>query len=259
VTVWRTRHHLRTVIAAIAVATVAGSPADAVTGPAGPPDLCLALGAPGLATSTIDAVDQELRSGIAIRPLVFPAPVVERSADGTVTVFQVRSGAAASPGVGAEHGGTCPVAGDGWTLRVGRDLLQGSAERFLASAGLPDDVATAIDVELVPDQGLVRTTLRFEGGFGVGGTCWVDDVLSVDPATGAAHAGDELHQDLHFLAPQDACTRFRAFMPDGGAGQLAIRLVPAAPTEGIDPVRLRVGQVAVAADAITVSGTIETP
>ena len=77
-----------------------------------------------------------------------------------------------------------------------------------------------------PGEQLVRTVLRFAvlGGLSRG-TCWVDDGLSIGEG-GRAVTSDEVFADLQFGVPGDACERFRAFMPEGGAGGQAIALQP---------------------------------
>ena len=81
-------------------------------------------------------------------------------------------------------------------------------------------------------------------------------MLSVDPASGRPRASDELHADIHFLARQDACTRFRAFMPYGAAGLLAIGLAPADMTASDADLHFVTTSVEVADDSVTLAGTM---
>ena len=204
---------------------------DPVAAPPGA-DLCLAFDASRLTAVRWAAITEDVTAAVQGRTLVFPSPsIVATPDDGRAPdalgegIVMVSVWAQGDAGPDAISEG-CLVPQAEWSMVVSQALLQGSAARILESAGLPDDVSTQIDVEFYPDEERVRTTMRFTAAFGVGGTCWVDDVLSIDPAAGSPLASDEMHQDLHFLAPQDACTRFHAFMTDGAAGMLATHLMP---------------------------------
>ena len=133
----------------------------------------------------------------------------------------------------------CLVEGSAWTTMISHELLQAGAERILAGARLPDDsgeppiredAEAAIVVEFDPAQGRVRTTLEFNvpvGPFNPGGTCWIDDVLSVDPLTGMVVPTTTAGMDVDPFM-ESGCQKFQAFMTDGGAGEQALSLLPAA-------------------------------
>jgi hypothetical protein len=157
--------------------------------------------------------------------------------------------------------GACPGTDEAWTATISRDLLLAGAWRILDTAELDPDLRATIelDVELHPSDELVRTILRFAvaGGFSRG-TCWVDDRLTIDEGTGRALSSDEVFADLQFGIPGDACDRFRAFLPEGGAGGQAIALGPTEITlsDG-SVVRFVTASVDVQDAAIVLAGRIE--
>lgn len=258
----RPRRHRPMVSLGIILALACSAPvlaSDPDPATIGPTELCLTFDTSRLDAGRIDAVVAGLADAIAARPLVFPAPVIDRTQAGTAVTIGVRDTDAGVTPVTAGAPAPCLVEGADWSLAVSQRLLALSAVRILASAGLPENVSTEILVDFSADADLVRTTLRFSGDWGVGGTCWVDDRLTVDPATGLAIASDELHQDLNPFAPQDACTRFRAFMPDGGAGRMALQFAPGAPTVSAAGAGFTVEATDVRADTIVLSGTFESP
>jgi len=131
----------------------------------------------------------------------------------------------------------CLADGASWTTTISGGLLQAGAERILAGARLPDDSGSppiredaeaAIAVELDPADGLVRTTLQFNvpvGPLRLGGTCWIDDTLAVDGATGTAITRASSGMDVDPFT-ESACQKFAAFMTEGGAGEQALALLP---------------------------------
>ena len=144
-------------------------------------DLCLGFDTTGLSAAAWAAIAEAAGVAVHERPLVFPSPtIVVTPGDGAspdaggaarsqVTVWSAGA-SVAEPGSAADGAG-CLVPGSGWSAVISLTLLQGAAERSSASAGLPANVTTRIDVELVPSEDRVRTTLVFTGDFGIGGTC----------------------------------------------------------------------------------------
>lgn len=61
----------------------------------------------------------------------------------------------------------------------------------------------------------------------LGGTCWIDDVLSVDPGTGTVVTNASTGMDVDPFT-EAACQKFGAFMTEGGAGEQALSLLPLA-------------------------------
>ncbi len=133
----------------------------------------------------------------------------------------------------------CLADGASWTTTISGELLQAGAERILAGARLPDDSGSppiredaeaAIAVELDPADGRVRTTLQFTvpvGPLRLGGTCWIDDALAIDGASGTAVTRASSGMDVDPFT-ESACQKFAAFMTEGGAGEQALALLPVA-------------------------------
>jgi hypothetical protein len=140
----------------------------------------------------------------------------------------------------------CPEHHDGWSLRITRALLADGADRLLAEAEFGDPWTAFMEVELRPAESSIRTVLHFGGPLGISGTCWVDDILSVDPTTGTPVVVAVAGNDAGVFG-MIACTRFAESIPDGAAGEQARDLVPTGATLG-GPTDLRV-----VADSITLS------
>ena len=165
----------------------------------------------------------------------------------------------------------CLADAAGWTTTISGDLLQAGAERILAGARLPDESGTppiredaeaAITVEFDPAEGRVRTTLEFKVPIGflrLGGTCWIDDVLSVDPATGTVVTSASTGMNVDPFT-ESACQKFGAFMTEGGAGEQALSLLPVAiPLADGTTARFVATSANVSARGIVMSGALRRP
>jgi hypothetical protein len=130
----------------------------------------------------------------------------------------------------------CLHDGSDWNMVISHDLVLAAAESILASARLPqdgeerlisDDVEAAIDVGLYPAEQRIRTILEWNkpvfGPVGVGGSCWIDDVLNVD--AGHVIVMSEAAMDVS-LGGEAGCAVFEEFLDGQGAGQRAAELMP---------------------------------
>lgn len=220
---------------------------------------CLAL-AGGTADEAM--LIRALERSAAARPYLLPDATYEAS---TVAGEPGRSRIAAWPSGASEADlarfragddiGPCAEPTEGWAFTVTDDLLADGADRLLAAAEFSEEWTAAISVELQPEESRVRTTLRFVGPLAVGGSCWLDETLTLDAASGRpvvrAEAGDDAG-----IPGLVACGRFHESMPDGGAGALALALLPAEASGADGQPVLRAGSVVVGADRITVTGDL---
>ena len=226
-----------------AVAPVSAQSPSPTSGGSGEAGMCVGLQAsavpPGAWGDIVGAIGGAARA----RPLIFPDAAIETiptldGSGGTDTTSDVQIGiwdtGGSDPAGAAQRlqtlaSGTCLGTSDAWTATISRDLLLAGSLRILETAPLDPDVRASIEleVELHPADDMVRTVLRFAvaGGFSHG-ICWVDDGLTIDTSTGRALSSDQVFADLQFGIPGNACERFRAFMPEGGAGGQAIALQP---------------------------------
>jgi hypothetical protein len=177
-----------------------------------------------------------------------PAPMTAR-----LEIYAGHVGAT-PPGVSAP----CLESDFAWTARFGRDFLEASAERMLEAAPTTPGIDADVTLEWFPEEFRVRTLLAFAGPLDIpNGRCWVDDVLSVDEAVGLAVASGEQGLATSPFA-EGACGRFFGYLPDGGAGEQAITLLPAeVELEGGGMLRFVATDVSVRDDAIVVGGRVE--
>lgn len=215
-----------------------------------PADVCFEI-APGLlSVADWEAVGQAVDDSMAQRPALFPAPVVDR----TPTRMDIDSGhLEVEPG----HG-PCLVPGFEWTSRFGRAFISAGADQLLAEADRTPGFSSAGVIEWYPDENRMRTTLEFSGPLGIpNGSCWVDDVLTVDEATGTVSPSRDRDQDTSLLGGV-VCDRFYDALTDGGAGEQTVTLLPeTVPLPDGSDVRFVVEEVVVGEDALLVSGRVE--
>lgn len=217
-----------------------------------PADVCLEVAAERLSEPAWSALVEGVRAAVDAHPALFPRPVIAVQADGRVDI------GAGHEVVASGTGAPCLEPGYEWTARFGRALLEAGADRLLAEAPTTPGIDSDVSLAWHPEESRLRTTLEFAGPFDIpNGRCWVDDRLSVDPATGLAVASGEEGRQTSPLA-EWACDRFFSYLPDGGAGEQAVGLLPNA-VELPDgrTVRLLARTVAVHDDAIVVAGDIE--
>ena len=241
------------IVGAASSAALGEPAADAAdTRPVGSsPDVCLEVDASTIDAETWAQVAGAVATAVEDEPEFFPDPVIVAlpdpaqawSGEDVATARIGIWGAAGEAGATAERrealaAEECLAEGAGWTTTISQGLLQTGAEQIMAAARLPDesgeppireDAEVSIAIELLPAEMLVRTTFEFRLSipFNPGGTCWIDDVLAVDPAAGSVIASTTTGMDTG-LFMESGCHKFQAFMTEGGAGEQGISLLPAA-------------------------------
>ena len=227
----------------------------AVADPAGPPaeqfaDVCLAVDSGLLSTEDWASVAAAVEEAVAERPALFPSPQLDQEP----SRLDITSGH-----LSAERGyAGCLEPGTEWTARFGRKFLELGADQMLAEAPTTPGIDSSVAIDWYPDEARIRTTLVFAGPLDIpNGTCWIDDVLSVDAATGTIVASGEQGVKTSPFA-EGACGRFFDHLPDGGAGEQAVTLLPTtvALADGGE-LRFVAEDVWVSEDSVSVSGRLE--
>ncbi len=215
-------------------------------------DLCLELADGVVSEAEWAPIREQIVAAVESRSALFPEPVDVQDPLRRVDVWSGHEGLA----VGA--GAPCLEPGFDWTTRFGRDFLEAGADQMLADAPTTPGIESSVSLEWYPDETRLRTTLVFAGPFDIpNGTCWVDDALSVDAASGVVVASGEQGVKTSPFA-EGACRRFFDHLPDGGAGEQVVTLLPPAIDLGDGGVlRFVAGDVMVRDDAIIVSGSLE--
>lgn len=223
-------------LAVLLVALPRGGTVLALGDGGGHADVCLELAATALPAGAWGAVVAAVDDVGARRTALFPVPTVvaqpvtepgedaSSSPPATTLRLDVHSGHAGgtAPGTSA----ACLEPGVDWTARFDRGFLQAAADRMLADAPTTPGISSEIEVEWYPDDARIRTALAFEGPLGIpNGHCWVDDRLVVDPASGVVRASGEEGLETSPFA-EGACGRFFDHLPDGGAGEQVVELLP---------------------------------
>jgi hypothetical protein len=215
-----------------------------------PADVCLEVAAGAVAMEDWRAVAASVSESVAQRTALFPAPqLVEEPAR-----IDIDSGhLGGDPG----HAG-CLKPGTDWTARFGREFLEAGADQMLAEAPTTPGIDSEVTIEWYPDEARMRTALVFAGPLDIpNGTCWIDDTLSIDAAEGIVVAsGDQGVETSPFA--EGACGRFFDHLPQGGAGEQAVTLLPPRVVlpDG-DELRFVAEDVLVEEDAVSVSGRLE--
>lgn len=229
------------------------------------PDLCLAV-APGvLPEGAWEELVAAVESTAAGRPLLFPQPAfVSAAAAGSasheVARLEVTAVASDLPGdlEGRRATADCLDSAAQWTVRVSRTFLDEAADRMLAVAPTTPGIDSSVEVEWYPDEARVVTMLHFAGPMDIpNGRCWIEDVLSVEAASGVAvsRVGHGLETSPF---AEGACGRFFDYLVDGGAGQQALGLVPSSVVLSEGPTIVLVAEdVRVDPAAIGISGRVE--
>jgi hypothetical protein len=187
---------------------------------------------------------------ISGRPALFPAPRVGQESSrldiDSGHIRQVR-----------DYGG-CLEPGAEWTARFGRAFLEAGADQMLAEAPTTPGIDSDVTIDWYPSEGRMRTTLVFAGPLDIpNGTCWIDDALVVDAETGTVAASGEQGLETSPFA-EGACGRFFDHLPDGGAGEQAVTLLPTSVAlPGGGELRFVAEDVAVTEHAVSVWGTLE--
>jgi hypothetical protein len=215
-----------------------------------PADVCLEVTPETLTADEWQAVTALIGETLTERAALFPLPSLTLE----TSRLDIDSGhLTQTPG----HA-PCLEPGFEWTARFGRDFLEAGADRMLAEAPTTPGIGSDVTIEWYPSEARMRTTLTFAGPLDIpNGTCWVDDALTVDPLKGGVVASGEQGVRTSPFA-EGACGRFFGYLPDGGAGEQAVTLLPQAVTlaDGGE-LRFVAEDVVVADDAVSVSGYLE--
>lgn len=210
-------------------------------------DVCLELAPEVVGPEEWSSVVAAIVEAITPRTALFPAP----SLDETGTRLAIDAG----DGEGRPATGSCLEPGFEWSARFERDFLQAGAERMLAEAPTTPGITSAVDIEWLPAESRLRTVLVFAGPLDIpNGTCWIDDVIAIEDGVVTA-SGERGLRTSPFA--EGACGRFYEHLPQGGAGEQAVTLLPATVMLS-DGRRLRfeAQDVTVREDALVVSGSL---
>ena len=241
---------MRSVLATISVAALLALPGGIALADEHPADVCFEIAPGTLPLADWEVVRAAVDESMARRPALFPAPVV----DLTPTHMDIDSGHfSAEPG----HG-PCLVPGFEWTSRFGREFIAAGADRLLEEADRTPGFSSSGLIEWYPEENRMRTTLEFSGPLGIpSGSCWVDDVLTVDEASGTVSPSRNRDQDTSLLGGV-VCDRFYDALTDGGAGEQTVTLLPeTVPMPDGRDLRFVVEEVVVGEDALLVSGRLQ--
>jgi len=214
-----------------------------------PADVCLEIAADAASEDDWSVIGERVGQVLVQRSALFPAPTMDRQP----SRLDIQSGHA---GLG-DGSASCLEAGAEWTARFGRAFLEAGADQMLAEAPTTPGIDSSVDLEWHADESRVRTTLVFAGPLGIpNGTCWIDDALSVDVAAGTVIASGEQGVKTSIFA-ESACGRFFDHLPDGGAGEQAVTLLPTTIELAIgETLHFIADAVVVQDDAIIVSGSL---
>ncbi len=229
----------------------------------GAADVCLEVASNAVPADAWTRLTDEIGETIAARTALFPDPTTE------IVVHEALLGAATpslrldidsgrDSGRTPRPGAPCLEPGFDWSARFGRDFLDAGADQMLAEAPTTPGIDSSVDLGWHGDENRIRTTLDFAGPLSIpNGTCWIDDTLSIDVASGMAVASAEQGVETSIFA-EGACGRFFDHLTNGGAGEQAVTLLPTEiELEGGRALHLVAEQVTVTPDAIIVGGSVE--
>jgi hypothetical protein len=210
-------------------------------------DVCLELAPEVVGPEEWSSVVAAVAEAVTPRTALFPAP----SLDETGTRLAIDAG----DGEATPATSSCLESGFEWSARFDRAFLQAGAERMLAEAPTTPGITSAVDIEWLPAESRLRTVLVFAGPLDIpNGTCWIDDVIAIEDGVVTA-SGERGLRTSPFA--EGACGRFYEHLPQGGAGEQAVTLLPATVMLS-DGRRLRfeAQDVSVREDALVVSGSL---
>ena len=240
---------MRRVSSAIAVGAVMLLALTSAAASDEPADVCLTV-AGGLGDEALPTYVDLVSQVVAQNDALFPEPTIAT----TETGLDIHSGHSELP---ARSGQPCLMHEFDWTARFARDFLLEGAELMLEQASKTPGFESSIELDWFPADARVRSTLTFSGPFGIPkGTCWIDDALSIEPESGRAVASGERGMDVSPLGDV-VCARFYDNLPDGGAGEQAVSLLPTeVPLGDGQALRFVAETVHVSDDAVVVAGTL---
>jgi hypothetical protein len=219
-------------------------------------DVCLEIGSGAVTDAEWAALVGPVTDAIRSHAALFPAPTVSERG----TRIDIDADTRIEPDAGhaaelSDGNASCLEAGRAWTARFGREFLETGADRMLAEAPTTPGIDSSVDLEWYPAETRLRTTLVFSGPLDIpNGTCWVDDALTVED--GVVLASGE-HGVKTSLFAESACGRFFDHLPDGGAGEQAVTLLPSTIDVGDAGVlRFVAESVEVREDGVVVAGSL---
>ena len=226
-------------------------PVAAEEAPVAAADMCLEFAAGSLDEAVWADVRAALGDVVASRSALFPEPVITLAPPLRIDVASGHAGLATSTA-------GCLEPGSEWTAYFGRGFLQAGAERMLAEAPTTPGIDSEVSIEWHPDETRLRTTLVFAGPLDIpNGTCWVDDRLSIDAEGGIVLASGEQGVETSPFA-EGACGRFFDHLPNGGAGEQAVTMLPSSIKLGDgSQLHLLAESVIVSSDAVIVAGSLQ--
>ena len=226
--------------------------------------LCVNV-AGGLTEADAIALEAAVLAEAQARPHLFPEVTVARAespTDGIDPMLAiaawpfVTSGQLGDDLAAPSDRDPCHQPSPAWTAAVTIDLLADGADAILANEQLSEGWSGSVAVTVEPNRSLVRSELTFSGPFGIGGHCWIDETITVDPATSTLSVTSESGNDAG-LAGLVACKRFEESMVEGGAGGQAIALLSfAQPDRPVGDQRFEVESAEVTESAVVVSGRL---
>jgi hypothetical protein len=237
----------RLVSATVGLVLTVAQPVAADLLPPGDADVCLEIASSAISTEEWAALGSPVTEAVGARTAMFPSPRFD-SAGNRLTISSGHAGLASG------HDG-CLEGGHEWTSRFDRDFLEAGAELMLAEAPTTPGIDSAVTIEWHPQESRLRTTLEFAGPFDIpNGTCWIDDVLAVADGI-VTTTGEQGVRTSPFA--ESACGRFFEHLPQGGAGEQAVTLLPMTielPDGG--QLRFVAEEVSVQEDALVVAGSL---
>jgi len=233
--------------ASLGLVLVVAQPVAADLLPPGDADVCLEIAASAVSADEWVALGSPVTEAVGGRTALFPSPRF----DSAGTRLAISSGHA---GLASGKDG-CLEEGHEWTSRFDRDFLQAGAELMLAEAPTTPGIDSVVTIEWHPEERRMRTRLEFAGPFDIpNGTCWIDDGLAVADGI-VTTTGEQGVRTSPFA--ESACGRFFDHLPDGGAGEQAVTLLPTTielPDGG--QLRFVAEEVSVRDDALVVAGSL---
>jgi hypothetical protein len=237
----------RLVSATVGLVLTVAQPVAADLLPPGDADVCLEIASSAISAEEWAALGSPVTEAVGARTALFPSPRFD-SAGNRLTISSGHAGLASG------HDG-CLEGGHEWTSRFDRDFLEAGAELMLAEAPTTPGIDSAVTIEWHPQESRRRTTLEFAGPFDIpNGTCWIDDVLAVADGI-VTTTGEQGVRTSPFA--ESACGRFFEHLPQGGAGEQAVTLLPMTielPDGG--QLRFVAEEVSVQEDALVVAGSL---
>jgi hypothetical protein len=210
-------------------------------------DVCLEIAPSAVSAGEWSALAEPVAEAVEARTALFPSPAI----GGEGTRLDISSGHF------RERRGfeSCLEPGFEWTTRFDFRFLDAGADQMLAEAPTTPGIDSTVNVQWEAGEPSVSTALYFAGPLDIpNGWCWVEERLSVDAGAVAVEAEQGVETSPF---AEGACGRFFDHLPEGGAGEQAVTLLPTT-IELPDGGRLRfvAEEVSVRHDALVVAGSL---